>query len=129
MKVDSGITVTDALVKKVLKERLDMRYRPIKGVSNTANTHKNMILRQQFAYRMLELLQQGKRILNIDETWLNDTNFARRKWRRRGTSNSMRMKQVLPRLSVIAAVDTEGSVYVSLTQVNTDTPIMKIYLS
>ena len=59
MKVDSGITVTDALVKKVLKERLDMRYRPIKGVSNTANTHKNMILRQQFAYRMLKLLQQG----------------------------------------------------------------------
>jgi len=30
---------------------------------------------------------------------------------------------------VIAAVDTEGDVYVSLTQVNTDTPIMKMYLT
>ena len=78
---------------------------------------------------MLELLQQGKRVVNIDETWLNDTFFARKKWRRRGTSNSMRKKQVLPRISVIAAVDTEGSVYVSLTQVNTETSIMKIYLT
>ena len=36
---------------------------------------------------------------------------------------------MLPRISVIAAVDTEGDVYVSLTQVNTDTPIMKMYLT
>ena len=36
---------------------------------------------------------------------------------------------MLSRISVIAAVDTEGDVYVSLTQVNTDTPIMKMYLT
>ena len=29
---------------------------------------------------------------------------------------------------MIVAVDTEGDVYISLTQVNTDTSIMKIYL-
>ena len=46
MKVDNGIIVTDALVRKVLRERLDMRYRSIKGIANTANIHKNMILRQ-----------------------------------------------------------------------------------
>ena len=45
------------MVRKVLRERLDMRYRPIKGVSSTANTHKNMIMRQKFAFCMLELLQ------------------------------------------------------------------------
>ena len=34
-----------------------------------------------------------------------------------------------PRISVIAAVDTEGDMYACLTQVNTDTPIMKAYLT
>ena len=106
-----------------------MRYRPIKGVSSTANTHKNMILRQNFAFCMLELLQKGKRIINIDETWINQTNFARHKWRQRGTSNSLKEKQVNPRISVIASVDTEGDMYVCLTQVNTDIPIMKVYLT
>ena len=88
LKLDGVSGITDKLVCTVLKERLGMDYRRIKGVSNTANTHKNMILRQQFAYKMIELLQSGKRIINIDETWLNDTNFVRKKWRKRGTSNS-----------------------------------------
>ena len=44
--MDEKIAVTDLMVKKVLKERLDLSYRRIKGVSNTANIPKNMILRQ-----------------------------------------------------------------------------------
>ena len=88
LKLDGVGAITDQLVRKVFKERMGLGYRRIKGVSNTANTHRNMILRQQFAYKMMELLESGKCILNIDETWLSETNFARRKWRRRGTSNS-----------------------------------------
>jgi len=46
LKLDGVSGITDKLVRTVLKERLGMGYRPIKGVSNTANTDKNMILRQ-----------------------------------------------------------------------------------
>ena len=46
LKLDGVSGITDKLVRTVLKERLGMGYRPIKGVSNTANTEKNMILRQ-----------------------------------------------------------------------------------
>ena len=49
LKMDGSAIVTDKLVRTVFKERLGLGYRRIKGVSNTANTHKNMILRQQFA--------------------------------------------------------------------------------
>ena len=38
-------------------------------------------------------------------------------------------KSVSPRISLIAAVDTEGDVYLSMTQVNTDVNVMKLYLS
>ena len=74
--------------------------------------------------KLLELLEDGKRILNIDETWLSGTNFKRAKWREHGQTNSDPIKIVNPRISVIAAVDTEGDVYMSLTQVNTDVPVM-----
>ena len=79
--------------------------------------------------KLLELLEDGKRILNIDESWLSGTNFKRAKWREHGQTNSDPIKIVNPRISVIAAVDTEGDVYMSLTQVNTDVPVMKLYLS
>jgi hypothetical protein len=35
---------------------------------------------------------------------------------------------VRPRISVIAAISSEGEVYLSVTQVNTDLNIMKAYL-
>ena len=37
-------------------------------------------------------------------------------------------KAVSPSNSLIAAIDTEGDVYLSLTQVHTDTHVMKLYL-
>ena len=33
----------------------------------------NMVIRQQYALKMLELLRERKRIINIDESWLNET--------------------------------------------------------
>ena len=53
LKLDGVSGITDKLVCKVFKERLGLSYRRIKGVSNT---HRNLILRQQFAYKMMELL-------------------------------------------------------------------------
>ena len=43
--------------------------------------------------------------------------------------NSVEEKTINPRISMIGALDTEGSIYLSLTQVNTDTDIMKLFLS
>ena len=33
---------------------------------------------------MLDLLASGKRVINVDQTWINDANYTRRKWRMRG---------------------------------------------
>ena len=117
------------MVRQVMKKDLGLGYRQIKRVTHNSNSDRNLILRQQFAFKMLDLLKQKKRILNIDQTWLSDTNFSNKKWRARGSTNSLEEKIVNPRISVIAAIDTEGDMYLSLTQVNTDTPIMKMYLS
>ena len=46
LKLDGVGDITDKLVRTVFKERLSLGYRCIKGVSNTANTHRNLILRQ-----------------------------------------------------------------------------------
>ena len=67
------------LIRSVMRDDLDMRYRKVMPVSIHANSPKNLVLRQQFALKYIELLFKGKIILNIDETWLGICDFRRMK--------------------------------------------------
>ena len=49
-------------------------------------------------------------------------------WSPPQTASTFTSKIVSPRISIIAALDSEGSVYFSLTQVNTDSDIMMLFL-
>lgn len=57
-----------------------MRYKKIKRIAFQGNAEKNLVLRQRFGMKLIELLHAGKRIINVDETWLVDTQFTRSKW-------------------------------------------------
>jgi hypothetical protein len=74
----------------VFKADLGLKFKKIKRVMYTANRERNLILRYEYAKTMIQLLKEGKRILNIDETWIAETDFRRRKWQEKGTTNSVR---------------------------------------
>ena len=73
-------------------------------------------------------MKKPKTFLNVDESWLNDMDHRHMKWRVPGTTNSVPTKSVAPRISMIMALDSDGIVYACLTQVNTDSTMMKLYL-
>ena len=77
---------------------------------------------------MLELLEQGFKIINVDESWINELDFQRRKWHERTESNSLPNKTVFPRLSLLAAIDTEGRVFMALTTVNTTSEVVCLFV-
>ena len=77
---------------------------------------------------MLPILNSGKRIINIDETWLNDTNFTRRIWCPISSPGTEPLKPVTPTLSMIAALDTDGSVYFALSHAATDSDTFMLFL-
>ena len=64
---------------------------------------------------MLPLLQSGRRIINVDESWLNGTRFLRRVCAPADAAGTFTDKQVAPRISLIAALDTDGRMWCSLT--------------
>ncbi len=76
---------------------------------------------------MISALQQGKRIINFDETWLGMSDFRFMRWCQKGSSNSLAKKQLQPRISMLTALDTNGRVYLSLVQNNTNTQIIKLF--
>ena len=56
----------------------------------------------------------GKRIINVDETWVGMQDFRRRKWKPHGSTNSVAMTSIRPRITMILALDTDGELYLSL---------------
>ena len=77
---------------------------------------------------MLDLLKQGRRVLNLDQTWLNETSFVRKTWAERNGSSNMVLHSISPRLSMIAALDTDGRVWFSLSHATTDSNMMGLFL-
>ena len=67
-------------VRTVLKKELGLGYRRARQVPIQGNSERCLVLRQQYSLKMLALLEEGTRIINVDESWLNDTNFTRKIW-------------------------------------------------
>ena len=57
-----------------------MSYRRILRTAHHANADRSIVLRQHYAKLLLPLLLQGKRIINIDESWIPHLDFRREKW-------------------------------------------------
>ena len=77
---------------------------------------------------MLEFLFQGKRIINVDESWVAETQFNRRMWCPTKAPCTITDKAINPRLALIAALDTDGRVYFSLNHSNTDSDVILLFL-
>ena len=54
---------------------MNLVFKMTRKVAPRANSERCLVLRQQYALSLLAVLGQGKRIINVDETWLNETNF------------------------------------------------------
>ena len=68
-------------VYQVLRNDFNMRYRKLKRVPFQGNSERCLVTRMLYAKKMLSLLDEGKRIINIDETWLPSLDFRNMKWR------------------------------------------------
>jgi len=76
----TGLEVDERMVRQTMRKDLHMGYRFAKPMPPTGNSVQNLVLRQQYALRMLALLQSGRRIINVDQSWLNQSSFVRRVW-------------------------------------------------
>ena len=73
-------------------------------------------------------MERGKRVINIDETWLNETSFVRKVWAKKGGQGNLRLNAVSPRLSLIAALDTDGKVWFCLSHAITISDVIAAFL-
>ena len=78
---------------------------------------------------MLDLMSKGKRILNIDQTPLLDSNFVVRGWMPRSINYSKKIHVVSPHITMMTAIDSYGDLYWTLLQANSDSETMELVLN
>ena len=123
----TDLGVKQNIVQRIMKDQLHMRFRKVSKGPIYLNSTRNLVLRQQGAMKVLEAINRGKVLINIDETWINESDFRRMKWRAYGETNIVQSVSLTPRVTLIAAVDTLGNVYLTLTQANSNNKTMEIY--
>ena len=78
---------------------------------------------------MLKHYVNGTRVINLDESPLDQHCYRRFRYGHKDEVNSLPLRAISPRISIIAAIDTVGNIYMSLTQVNTNTKVFLLYLT
>ena len=78
---------------------------------------------------MLEVYASGKRVINIDESWIPVADFNHRRWKRRGTGNSMLDKTLSQKVNIITAISSDGYVWIALTTCNTDSNVLMLFMT
>ena len=100
----------------------------VSHIALKANSPRSLVVRSLYAQKLLQFHSENYRVLNCDQSWLNQTDFRLRKWNYKRGHNSIPTRPVNPRLSLIATIDTRGEVYLSLSTVNTGSEQICLYL-
>ena len=116
-------------VRDVLKQDHKLSYRKIKRVPFQGNSERCKVLRSLYAQKMLPIYETSQRVINIDESWLNEADFRGRRWKGRGMLNTASDKVFSQRINIIAAIASDGDMWVTLTTCNTNSEVMMLFIT
>ena len=68
---ESELNYSMTKLRMIMKYELGLRFKKIKPLVAQTNRLRCLLCRQQYAMTMLEVLASGKRVLNVDESWLS----------------------------------------------------------
>jgi hypothetical protein len=120
--------VRDAEVASVMKHDVGLRFRKVVATNPRCNSERSLVLRQQFALRLIRLFQDRPRIIDVDESWLGMADFRRTKWLPADVPRTTTKAIMAPRISFIVALDNHGEVYWALNQGNSNADVMCLFL-
>ena len=80
LKARHSLDVSVTTIRLLLKRQLGLSYLKVKALSPQTNSIRSLACRQAYAMRMLGAMLAGRRIINIDESWLDSVRYQRRCW-------------------------------------------------
>ena len=78
---------------------------------------------------MVDVLESGTRVVNIDESLVKTTSFFTKTWGKRDHCKYSMGTPISPGVALIAAIDTDGDVFFSVSTANTNTEVIQLFLN
>jgi hypothetical protein len=112
-----------------MRERLGLSYVRLGIVSPLYNTHQLRLLRQLAAEQYVQVMQEGRVIINVDESVLRATDHRTRGWSPYGRRTFASHSQRLFSLNIIAAMSSEGKVFFTVNRGRTRSSTFCLFLA
>ena len=77
---------------------------------------------------LLDLMSQGKRILNLDQSPIVECQGLQKGWCPKGEGGYVSGHIVWPRVTMMLAIDSYGNIFYSLLQANANDDTMRLFL-
>ena len=122
------LTVSLKLIRCYLKERLNCSYKTVNKAPPRTYFHSSKLQRQFAAAEYIRLLQDHRRIINIDESVLNSTDPRSKGWSKLREKALAVDIERLPNLNIIAGVSNMGEFFFTVNRGKTNSLTFKLYL-
>ena len=109
-----------SMIQRFLKDELHMTYKQIKQISVNHNFLGSKLQRQYASQQFINILYEGKRIINIDESVLNSTDERKRGWTGFRVRNKVTNSQRLSQMNLIIGVASTGELFYTVNHGRTN---------
>ena len=110
-----------------LKKEFGMSYRKARVISHHTNAPKNLILRQMWAIKFLQLLESDVELWNVDQSAITSMQVTKRGWFGKGESGNVSGKQLRARINLTVAISTRGRCAYSMHFEKNNTPAVVLF--
>ena len=117
------------MIRGYLKNELSLRYKKTDPITFRHNLHDSKLKRQYTAKWYIKFFAEGKRVINVDESVLNQTDKRRRGWFAKGQKNFVSHLERLARINIIAAVSSWGDFYFTINSGKSNSQTVLLFLT
>lgn len=103
-----GLKVSRPWLGRYLRSELNATYRKVKPIQVIQNALASKLQRQLAASKFIELLHQGVRLINIDESVIRHTDHRQHGWVRKHSRNQTTSSERSSGVNLIAALCSTG---------------------
>jgi hypothetical protein len=108
--------VKTSRIYPLLKKEFAMSFKNVKNLKADFNLPINKIRRHHFSSELLNLMMNGYRIINYDESSYDKWSYCYRSWCLKGKSNRQLQRRITPPVTLVGVVDSNGNIYTTLFQ-------------
>ena len=128
VKEELGTVVPYYALRKIMRADMGLKWRCVRSQDHYVNTAVNLQHRFHFAVQMVTMLEQGKTLINFDESSINSTTSRSFSWVSTTHNEGRWFKKLVSGMSILLAATSNGEIFFQFLDGNNNQESMAEFL-